>query len=105
MELSKLEHIKQIIRPFLKRPNHRTETEINTITKNISNIKFFKSISEGKNYSTILNEVAKTLSVEVYEAGECIINYGEVGSKFYIILVGKVTVMVPTVENRQGSRP
>lgn len=105
MESSKLEQIKQIIRPFLKRPNHRTDSEINSITKSISNIKFFKSISEGKNYSTILNEVAKTLSVEVYEAGECIINYGEVGSKFYIILVGKVTVMVPTVDNRPGSRP
>jgi CRP-like cAMP-binding protein len=105
MEPSKLEKIKQTIRPFLKRPSHRTDSELASITKTISNIKFFQSISEGKNYSTILSEVAKTLSVEVYEAGECIINYGEVGSKFYIILVGRVSVLIPTIDNRSGSRP
>ena len=105
MEPSKLEKIKQIIRPFLKKPNHRSENEISSIFKLITNIKFFNSISEGKNYQAIISEVAKCLSLEIYEPGENVVNYGEVGDKFYIVLFGKLAVLIPNIgTSRPGSR-
>ena len=105
MEPTKLEKIKQIIKPFLKKPNHRSENEISSIYKLITNIKFFSSISEGKNYQTIISEVAKSLSLEIYESGENIVNYGEVGDKFYIVLFGKLAVLIPSIgSSRPGSR-
>lgn len=103
MDSFKVEAIKQLIRPFSKRPSARTESEISIITKTISNIKFFSSMNEGKNLQSLLNEVAKVLSLEIYEPGECIVNYGEVGNKFYIVLYGKLGVLIPDISKNHGS--
>lgn len=104
MENTKLEKIKEIIKPFLKKPNFRSDAELLSISKLIRNIKFFISISEGKNYLTIVNEVAKCLRLEIFEPGENVVNYGEFGDKFYVVLYGKLSVYVPTISSRPGSR-
>ena len=43
----------------------------------------------------------KKVRFEKYEAGETVCKYGEIGNTFYIILTGRVNILVPK-NNEQG---
>ena len=42
------------------------------------------------------------MTLEVYKPGECVINFGEIGDKFYIILKGKISLLIPTKTKAQS---
>ena len=62
------------------------------MSKIINDIKFFKQRNIKQNE---LVELVSAFKFEEFEAGEDVINHGESGDKFYIILKGKVKVMIP----------
>jgi len=46
------------------------------------------------------NEHFKVMGYECHKAGEIVMKYGEVGTKFYTILRGKVSVRIPCIVER-----
>jgi len=47
-----------------------------------------------------LIDLVKVLTVETFEADEEVITFGEQGDKFYIILMGSVSVLIPNQKIR-----
>jgi CRP-like cAMP-binding protein len=103
MDNKKLDSIKKIVQLFSKKPGSRQDSDLQSISRLISNNKFLCQISKEQKSNTIINQVANVLTIEIYQPGECVINYGETGSKFYIILYGQLSVLIPTISNRSGS--
>ena len=103
MESSQIEEIKLIIRPFTRRAGCRSGSDISSIGKILSNIKFLRRISEENNSNSIFSDVAQVLTIEIFQAGECIVNYGEFGDKFYILLLGELNVLIPVISRSAPS--
>jgi serine/threonine protein kinase len=61
--------------------------ELQEKTNALRNLKFFKDFSSGE-----LNEVLETTQWLKYDAGDTIINEGEIDDSFYIIVLGDVVV-------------
>lgn len=105
MDTQKLETLKQLIKPFSKKPSSRSDADILAITKIISDISIFNTINKAKNPQCFLNEIAKVLSIEIYDPSDLILNYGDLESSFYIVLYGKASVQIPDVSKPRGSSP
>ena len=58
----------------------------------IKDLKFFKDRNIADND---LQEITKVLSIERFAPGEVIMNYGEKGDKFYVIVQGLALVRIP----------
>ena len=76
----------------------RTQKHIQTLVSLTESISFFKKITEEYNSSILHEKCCETMSLEEYSEADIIINFGELGEKFYIIFKGSVSVMVPTTE-------
>ena len=81
--------------PFSKHPNKRTIEDINHIMNLTSNVPFLRKITEEKNSDFIHREACKYFKLQYFQRGEFVINFGEMGDEFYIILRGKVGVYMP----------
>lgn len=80
---------------LLKNPNSRKEQEINSVAKYLSdNYQYFTNL---KNVDSQLKveRLAKIIKLEKFNPGENIINFGEIGDKFYIVLEGFVEIYKP----------
>ena len=50
--------------------------------------------TEEENLAFFLNLLG-TMELEVYNRGEAIITYGEIGSKFFVLLSGSINIYTP----------
>lgn len=63
------------------------------------NIKFFKG--EGDD---MMPEIVQRLTYEYFPRGKEVFEYGSIGEKFYIIIDGEVSIMVPNPDCRDFQR-
>lgn len=63
-------------------------------TQSLQNMEIFKSFRENKPWSK-LEVIAALLEYENYKEGQTIFKCGDVGDKFFVIVSGKVNVLVP----------
>jgi len=73
----------------------RGPKELENIQRALNKIKFLTDAAkeQGPEFMTAASKVAK---YEKFEKGELVFPYGDVGSKFYVILKGSVGIWVPT---------
>ena len=85
---------------ILKKSKRRNHADIEVIVKLLSSIKFFK---ERELSSKDLQFVAQGLSYMCCNPNTNIIEFNSFGDKFYIILKGHATVLIPQkIENENG---
>ena len=78
---------------ILKKPAFQRNTEeVSHVLNLIKDLKFFKDRNIADND---LQEITKVLSIERFAPGEVIMNYGEKGDKFYVIVQGLALVRIP----------
>lgn len=65
---------------------------MNHVVSLIKGLKFFK---ERNIYDLDLQEVTNVLKFEKFSPGEIIMNFGEKGDKFYVIVQGLALVRIP----------
>jgi CRP-like cAMP-binding protein len=84
-----------VYRFLSKNPNSRTYQEINIYAKYLSNN--FQYFTKLKNEDSQLKveKLTKVCKLQKTMKGEPIINYGEIGDKFYIVLEGIVEIFKP----------
>ena len=86
---------------FNKAPGLRTEQEIELYGKYLSlNYEYFKKVKEEDSQLKV-EKLAKVCRLEKSFKGESIINYGEVGNKFYVVLEGTVEIFKPKYVERE----
>lgn len=70
-------------------PDHRTDHHINNIMDCVQNVKFF-----GKLMNLQQRALCRTMTLETFEPRQIIFQKGDFGDKFYIVLVGSVSVHI-----------
>lgn len=66
-----------------------------------SHIKFFQKITEDNNSSEIHKQCCEVMTLETFRKNSTVINYGDIGDKFYIILTGSASIYIPTKKKIQ----
>ncbi|KAL4455026.1 hypothetical protein ABPG74_006408 [Tetrahymena malaccensis] len=84
----------EIICRLLKKSSHtRTEVDIELLSSQLKNIKFFDQYNNDHDYD-IIKECCKHLQIETFEQNEKVFEIGSFGEKFYIIIQGKVGINI-----------
>lgn len=86
----------------MKRSEERTEDDIREIIPLIRNIKFFKE-QNITGYDE-LTEISQCLTYEPMQRGKEVFEYGSIGEKFYMMIEGEVSVLIPNAECRDFKR-
>jgi len=91
---------KEYVFSFLnKNPIYRKEVEIKEVADYLSkNCTYFTNLKNNDSQLKV-EKLTKIARLEVFPPGENIINYGETGDKFYIVLEGSVEVYKPIYES------
>lgn len=85
----------QYFKKVLKKPsNERKKEELVRLAKYIRDIPFFKYRDTGVITEQDSFEIASALKFEKFKAGDKVVNFGDEGDKFYIILKGVVSVQI-----------
>lgn len=96
MEENDIGKLKRQLDSFRKHPSHRTCEDIQNIMELTSSVNFFEKITSEKKSDFIHREACKHLRLQIFQKGECVVHFGEIGQDFYILLKGKVSVMMPS---------
>lgn len=102
--LSKLNYINEdsilykLIPLLTTSPYQRTPKQISTLQGLTQNIKFFINQIQERG-EDIHTQICQFIGYEFISAGGFACQYGEIGSKFYIILEGSVRVLIPSRTN------
>lgn len=80
-----------IIQILKKNPDFRTEKDLNILVPLIREIQFFKSRQIQNNH---LVDICTELRYELIPANDFVFYQGDYGDKFYVILKGKVQVLI-----------
>ena len=92
--------LEKIIELIQKPEIERTQFELKSIKKYlVNNIEYFKKMNEESDKNERILKIIQILNYEKFKKDEYIINYGEIGDKFYIILSGSVNVYKPSPQN------
>ena len=84
-----------VYRFLSKSPNSRTSQEINIYAKYLSyNFQYFTKLKKEDSQLKV-EKLTKVCKLEKTMKGDSIINYGEIGNKFYIVLEGIVEIYKP----------
>lgn len=67
---------------------------MDTLSHYFGNIAFLKDFGENNGTSS-LTQLIRHVTVEYFQPKEPVITFGEQGSKFYIVVKGRLKVMVP----------
>lgn len=89
-------HLQNYTSLFGVQPADRTHSHLEKIMKITEDIKFLKDISAKRGSDRIHWECCRLMTLEIYQEGECVINFGEVGDSFYIIIEGNASILVPS---------
>ena len=89
----------EVTKQILMRPcSERSEDDTRELLPLVKGIKFFKEqgISDAFEYL----QIAQCLTYESVTKGKDVFEYGSVGEKFFIIIEGEVSVVIPNPECR-----
>lgn len=90
-----------IIGVLKKPPEFRNEKDLTNLAPVIKEIQFFKSRNiEG----THLNDICNELRYEYFYPGEFVFKQGDYGDRFYVILKGKVQVLINNPNNNDKKK-
>jgi Cyclic nucleotide-binding domain len=89
-----------MIQILKKNPELRHEKDLNFLVPIIREIEFFKSTSIQTHHMV---DVCQELRYECMQPGEFVFYQGDYGDKFYIILKGKVQVLVNNTEYKKST--
>eukprot|EP00347_Sterkiella_histriomuscorum_P015778 403355716 len=81
-----------IIQILKKNPEQRTEKDLNTLAPMLKEIRFFKERGEIETHHLI--DLCQALRYEFCEAGKFVFKQGDYGDCFYVILRGRVSVLI-----------
>ncbi|CAG9311004.1 unnamed protein product [Blepharisma stoltei] len=76
-------------------PNKRSLSDIGSLMKATSHIKFFQDLIEREKSSKIHQSLCKVLSINEYKSGKNVFKVGDVANAVFFILKGQVRVLVP----------
>ena len=76
-------------------PADRTESDLAELMHVTSEIDYLKKLTEERGSDRVHWECCRVMTLEIFKKDQNIITYGEIGEKFYIILQGKVSIMLP----------
>ena len=82
--------------PTQKRSKYEIKQLQNYMLKNVD---YFKKLNEESDGSERIPKIVQVLSYECFKKDEYIINFGEIGNKFYILLSGTVSIYKPSPKN------
>ena len=88
--------LKEYIALFDIPSQDRSQEDLEKIMKITENSNFLKNLGDENNSDRIRWECCRAMRFEVYERGEMVFNFGDIGDRFYTIIQGKVTVLVPS---------
>lgn len=74
---------------------YRQAYHIESLMRLTLNVDFFTRLSTEHNFAEIHRDCCKVMTLEEYSESDFIINFGDKGEKFYIILTGSVSVKTP----------
>lgn len=95
IETSQTNFTYRLQRVFSIPPQDRSDYHLDEIMAATAEIGFLKKITEEKGFDRIHWECCRAMTLEVFEKDQNVVNIGEIGGKFYIILQGKVSVQIP----------
>ncbi|CAI2384393.1 unnamed protein product [Moneuplotes crassus] len=72
----------------------RTDEQIYKLKKELERFSFFAEYV-AKGNEDLVRKCAKVMKLEEYEANKIVFNYGEIGTKFYLVIKGSVKVLIP----------
>ena len=79
----------------MKPKEERTDSDIEVVVEALKTLKFFQDAQrEDANFDEFLTSVYNSLNFEHFHKNQAIFHQGERGSKFYIILKGRVDVYI-----------
>ena len=88
--------LKQVVRLLEIYPTKRTSSVLQVLVLITSEVSFFRSLKP-----SIHSECCKHMLHEYFCKNDYVFHAGEKGDKFFIVLKGKVSVLVPTEENEE----
>lgn len=89
----------EVTKQILMRPcAERSEEDIRELLPLVKGIKFFKE--QGISDVSEFIQIAQCLTYESVAKGRYVFEYGSVGEKFFIIIEGEVSVVIPNPECR-----
>ena len=97
IKISKNDNLNETIIEILSK-EERTEEEINIIKTYLKSLKKFMELLSKYNEEDIdffLTKIANELKIEKQKKNNFLMKIGDTGNKFYIILYGKVLVLIP----------
>ena len=86
-----------------KHPNVREPDEIEHVTEFMSKVVFFQKLKESHGLEAVRDWWAR-LKHTVFQPGQNIITYREVGKEFYIIIDGKAKIYIPFELTLEGGK-
>ena len=97
MDVLEPNRMEDILNFLSKNPNKRTEEEIRIVSKYFSeHYQYFIKLKQNKDFGfQRIEKITKFAKLETHLPDENIINYGELGDKFYILLEGSVALYKP----------
>lgn len=95
---SLIENVKNICK---KKANERTQSELIKLMEITKNAKVFKQLVESKG-DIAHNTCCRFLLYECCEANDYLFRFGDKGTKFYIIIKGKIGIEIPIKNEETG---
>jgi CRP-like cAMP-binding protein len=94
--------INDLIKVYKDKPSQKefSKSDFKMILKGLMELDYFKNISQKLGTKGML-KIAKALKIKNFQKDEIILNYGEEGREFYIILEGEVRVLIPDFHLRK----
>jgi CRP-like cAMP-binding protein len=89
----------EIVLTLTKNQRNRTAEDLENLMIATESVFFFQKLRDDNEGSTSEHRACcKVMEYETFAEGQYVMKYGERGTKFYIILNGKVKVLVPNLE-------
>jgi CRP-like cAMP-binding protein len=93
---------KEILKILRTDPESRNNSQINALVEYTQDIKFFKELSAKSTQSAHIS-CCHHMFYEFVPKFEFVFRYGDQGTKFYIIIQGRVSVELPTLNDNSGT--
>mmetsp|Transcript_23704 Transcript_23704/g.23400 ORF Transcript_23704/g.23400 Transcript_23704/m.23400 type:complete len:96 (-) Transcript_23704:559-846(-) len=89
--------LKMLKEVLLKEKYDRTKKDIAMLLHYFGGLQFFKQLKED-NGEEMLKKVMQHLVLDEMKKEDIVFNIGDLGHKFYIILKGKVNILLPVLK-------
>ena len=89
---------------FSIHPQDRSDYHLDEIMAATAEVGFLKKMNEDKGSDSVHWECCRAMTLEIFKKDQNVVNIGEVGEKFYIILQGKVSVQIPISRKTKKKR-